>query len=41
MKFGYPTSDEQDEPTGKFKTFEQGTLHWASATNTVTWTAKS
>lgn len=40
VKFGYPTSDEQDEPTGKFQTFEQGTLHWASATNTVTWTAR-
>lgn len=35
---GYPTSDETDEPdgSGRFNTFEYGSLHWNRATGAVT-----
>jgi hypothetical protein len=35
---GYPTSDETDEPdgSGRYNTFERGSLHWSNSTNEVT-----
>jgi hypothetical protein len=35
---GYPTSDETDEPdgSGRYSTFEHGSLHWNRSTNQVT-----